>query len=142
MPPNKTFDQKIGERQRQADKAEASLMTNMAKSLNEQALHLDVPDNLPRKSNSSLMDLMLENLLGKQCNIIFKDRGTLDGVTLKAFDENYLLVYGYFDLGLRDPVYREMLCEKSSIKLISEYIDRDQIAENLRRHQIQYDPTI
>ena len=142
MSHDKTWGQIVEERQKTSDKAEESLMTEMANHLNEKALRLNVPDDLSRKTNSSLMDLLLENLLGKRCSIIFKDKGALHGVTLKAFDENYLLVYGYFNIGLLDPVYREMLLEKSSVKLISDHIDQDQIAESIRRHKIRYDPTI
>lgn len=85
---------------------------NRTAQLNASAIMLS-PDLY---SGVSLMDQMLEVLLGKPVYIVLKNGEKMSYATLKAFDSEYVLLYAFLSERL---VYNECVLARSEIKLIS-----------------------
>ena len=141
MPPNKTYDEELFKREQQAEENSERRQLEMSRHLEQGAIRVDTPAILTEKNRWSLMDMHLSYLLGRSCTIFFKDGGRIENITLKAFDESYLLLYGYFNVGLYEPAYRELTIDKSTVKIVTQTIDQNAIYDRIRRIKETNDPT-
>ena len=141
MPLNNTYDEELFVREQQAEENLARGISEMSRRLDENAIRVDTPAISTEKNRWSLMDMHLSYLLGRSCTIFFKDGGRIENITLKAFDEGYLLLYGYFNVGLSEPAYRELTIDKSTVKIVTQTIDQNAIYDRIRRIKEMNDPT-